>query len=132
VVLLQSGVVPAGMDPEVADPSVFGFWDKTFKADNSPAHFFWDVDRVDSNLLKAPSAPKENVSRTAVFSINTSNVERVTARYRFNPLPYAMLDDLIASGDLAPAIRDRVKTLEIGTPKVWLRSTAVDRCGPPN
>jgi hypothetical protein len=132
VVLFQSGVVPPGMDPEVADPAVFGFWDKTFKADNSPAHFFWEVDRIESNLLKAPSFPKENVSRIATFPTVTANIDRVTARFRFNPLPYAMLDDLIASGDLAPAIRDRVKTLEIGTPKVWQRSTAVDRCGPPN
>jgi hypothetical protein len=130
-VVFQSGVVPPGMDPEVADPDVFGFWDKTFKADGTPAHFFWEVDRIESNLLLAPSVPKENVSRTATFSPGTANIERVTARFRFNPLPYAMLDELIASGDLAPAIRDQVKTLEVGRPTVWLRSTAVDRCGPP-
>jgi hypothetical protein len=70
------------------------------------------------------------VSRLATFTVATGNVERVTARFRFNPLPYALLDDLIASGDLAPEIRDRVKTLEVGEPTVWQRSTAVNRCGP--
>jgi hypothetical protein len=132
--LLQSGVVPVGMDPEVADPGVFGFWDRTFKADNTPAHFFWDVDHIDSRLLLAPSVPKEDVSKTARFILGAAwaNVERVTARFRVNPLPYAMLDDLIASGDLAPAIRARVTTLEVGAPTVWTKATAdAGRCGPP-
>ncbi len=134
-VLFQSGVVPAGMDPEVADPGVFGFWDRTFKADGTPAHFFWEVDRIDSRLLLAPSVPKEDVSKTARFPVGATwaNVERVTARFRFNPLPYAMLDELIASGDLAPVIRDRVKTLEVGQPTVWLRTSAdFGKCGPPS
>ncbi len=129
-ILFEHGVVPPGMDPEAVDPNVFGFWDRTFKADGTPAHFFWEIDRVESNLLLAPAVPKQDVSRTATFSVATGNVERVTARFRFNPLPYALLDDLIASGDLAPEIRDRVKTLEVGEPTVWLRSTAVNRCGP--
>jgi hypothetical protein len=133
-VVFQSGVVPPGMDPEVVEPGVFGFWDRAFKADGTPAHFFWEVDRVDSRLLRAPSVPKEDVSQTARFLVGGTwaNVERVTARFRFNPLPYALLDELIASGDLAPAIRDRVTTLEVGQPAVWLRATAdAGKCGPP-
>jgi len=133
--LFQTGIAPPGTDPEVADPSVFGFWDRAFKADNTPAHFFWEITRIDSKLLLAPSVPKEDVSQKAKFFVGASwtNVDRVTARFRFNPLPYAMLDDLIASGDLAPAIRDRVTTLEVGRPTVWLRATAdAGRCGPQN
>jgi hypothetical protein len=132
-VVAQSGVVPAGTDPEVADPQVFGFWDRTFKADGTPAHFFWEVDRIESNLLLAPAVPKEDVSRTATFAVGPlhAQIDRVVARFRFNPLPYAMLDDLIASGDLDPAIRDRVKTLEVGEPVVWRRETADGGlCGP--
>ena len=134
-VVFQSGVVPAGMDPEVADPNVFGFWDRTRKADGKPAHFFWEVDQVDSRLLLAASVPGEDVSQTARFAVGASwaNIARVTARFRFNPLPYATLDELIASGDLAPAIRDRVKTLEVGQPTIWLKATAdLGKCGPPS
>ena len=133
--VLKSGIVMPGQDPEVADPNVFGFWDRAFKVDGKVAHFFWDVDRVDSRLLLAPAVPKQDVSKLARFPVGASwaTIERVTARFRFNPLPYAMLDELIASGDLAPAIRDRVTTLEVGQPTVWLRSTAdVGKCGPPN
>ncbi len=126
-VVFQSGVVPPGMDPEVADPALLqegalAFWDRTFKADNTPAHFFWEIDRVDPRLLPAPSFPGEDVSKTRIFPVaNPSMIARVTARFRFNPLPYALLDDLIASGDLAPAVRDQVRTLEVGQPTVWLR-----------
>lgn len=145
-VLLQSGVVPPGVDPELAPQpgapcafvkdqlpyenvppeAVCGFWDRTFKADGTPAHFFWEVDRYDSKLLTAPSMLKENVAKKARFNlpslgVSYPDIHRVTARFRFNPLPYAMLDELIASGDLAPEIRDRVTTLEVGQPTVWLR-----------
>lgn len=139
-VVFQSGVVPDGVDPEVADPALlaldsFGFWDRTYKANGDPAHFFWEVDRVESNLLLAPSVPKQDVSRTATFTIGggVGDIDRVTARFRFNPLPYAMLDELIASGDLAPEIRDRVETLEVGEPTVWLRATRdpATGCNPP-
>jgi hypothetical protein len=123
------------MDPEVAAPGVFGFWDRTFKADNTPAHFFWEVDHIDSKLLLAPAVPKQDVSQTARFLVGASwtNVDRVTARFRVNPLPYAMLDELIASGDLAPGIRGQPTTLDVGRPTVWLKGTAdAGKCGPPN
>ena len=134
-VVFQTGVVPPGMDPEVAAPGAFGFWDRALAADNTPAHFFWEVDHIDSKLLSAPSVPKEDVSKTARYLIGASwaNVDRVTAQFRFNALPYAMVDELIASGDLAPATRARLTTLEVGTPTVWRKATAdAGKCGPPN
>jgi hypothetical protein len=137
----QSGVVPEGTDPQ--RPAVFGFWDQALKADGTPAHFFWEVDRFEACpgggcLLPAPTFPGEDVSRTARFTITQhcapgtqlGDILKVTARYRVNPLPYEMLDSLIASGDLDPAIRARVKTLEIGAERQWLASdfNPVTRC----
>ena len=45
------------------------------------------------------SPVSSNVSRTAVYAVGgaQASITRVTARFRFNPLPYAMLDELIAS-----------------------------------
>ena len=135
-IVFQSGVVPPGMDPEVVEPGVFGFWDTGLKADNTPAHFFWEVDHFktcgNGCLLPAPTVPGEDVSRKAVYAVGAAqaSITRVVARFRFNPLPYAMLDDLIASGDLAPEVRGRVKTLEIGQPTVWIRDLATNLCGP--
>jgi hypothetical protein len=122
------------MDP-VKDP-VCGFWDRAFKANGTPAHFFWEVASVKSKLLPAPSFPMENVSRTARFllfqaplNIPYTSIGRVEARFRFNPLPYAMVDDLIASGDLAPGIRAQLATLEVGKGTVWTRSKADPNTG---
>lgn len=131
-VIFQTGVVPDGVDPEaIGDPNLFGFWDRTFKQDGSPAHFFWDVDRIDSQLLRPPVTldkldPAFDHSVTKVFSIfgRTNEVERITARFLFRALPYALLDDLIASGDLDPSIRARVPTLTIGaTVRMWERAS---------
>jgi nitrate/TMAO reductase-like tetraheme cytochrome c subunit len=51
-IVFQSGVVPDGMDPEeIADPKLQIFWDQVFKADNTPAHFFWEIARNDASQL---------------------------------------------------------------------------------
>jgi hypothetical protein len=153
-VVFQSGVVPDGVDPEdINDPyvnctmpgafSCSGFWDRTYKADNTPAHFFWEVDRVDSKLLKAQTtldqnAPGYDHSATVKYLVGaTANqIDRIESRLRMRALPYALLDELIASGDLDPAIRGRLKTLDsAGAVSIWRKSTAgtglANDTGPP-
>lgn len=128
------GTSPAG-DPEaLADDTLFGLWDRTKKDDGTPAHFFWDVATVDSQLLRPPvtldkNSPLFDHSSTATFNlpalgVDSSKVKRIVTRIRIRPLSYAMLDDLIASGDLDPSIRTQVPTLDIlGTQSTWLSST---------
>jgi hypothetical protein len=139
-VVFRSGVVPDGMDPEASgDPNLFGFWDRTLKTDNTQAHFFWDVAKIESVLLPGPTTidvndPAFDHSRFKKFFLTTAAIERVTARFRFRPLPFSMLDELIASGDLAASFRDQNKTLEVGSPRTWLKATREPStfCGPPN
>ena len=131
-VVFESGRVPAGMDPEqLGDPNLFGFWDQTFKANNQPAHFFWDIARVDSSLLLRPSItldpldPRVDHSTTKKFPVPGMQnlIERVETRMFMRALPFVLVDDLIASGDLAPNIRDQVPTLEIARGhRVWKRT----------
>lgn len=131
-VVFQSGVVPDGMDPEqISDPDLFGLWDRTFKDDGTPAHFFWDVARVDSKLLRAPvtldkNSPAFDHSSTASFLLGASytTIDHITARVRIRPLSYAVLGDLVSSGDLAAAIATQLKTLDIlGTASTWSVAT---------
>ena len=84
-VVFSSGVVPDDMDPEaIDDPMVncsgaganacSGFWDRTFKADGTPASFFWEVATEQSKLLKPPvtfdpNAPNYDHSTTATFAV---------------------------------------------------------------
>jgi hypothetical protein len=131
-VVFESGVVPERMDPEdIGDPNLFGLWDRTFKADNTPAHFFWEVARVESHLLRPPitrdrNSPDFDHSSTARFDIGPSftTIERIEARVRIRALPYALLSELVASGDLAPAVIDQLTTLDIaGAQSTWTRAT---------
>jgi hypothetical protein len=131
-IVFQSGVVPDRMDPEqIDDPNLFGLWDRTFKADNTPAHFFWEVARVESKLLRPPitldkNSPDFDHSSTARFQVaDFTRIDRIEAKVKIRALPYALLTDLVASGDLAPAVIDQLKTLEIaGAQSLWTRATA--------
>jgi hypothetical protein len=136
--VLTSGVVPDGVDPpELTDinapPDVHltRMWDSTFKDDGTPAHFFWDVARVRSELLRPPittdkNSPDFDHSSTAVFDVGPvfASIETITARVRIRALSYAMLDDLVDSGDLAPTIASQLRTLDIaGAQSTWTRAT---------
>ncbi len=130
-IIFQSGVVPDGKDPEdLNDPNLFGLWDRTTKTGGAVAHFFWEIGTIDSQLLRPPvtndpTDPRADHSTTKQYPIVglQNTVERITARVRMRALPFAALDELIASGDLAPEIRERVPTLDIlGTQRVWTRA----------
>jgi hypothetical protein len=140
-VVFQSGVVPDDKDPEEIDDDYInctagpegcsGFWDRTYQADGSQAHFFWDVATVDSKLLRPqitldPNDPAYDHSTTVRYqNLITSNIDRVEARLRIRPLPLTMLQLLIDSGDLDPIIKTRVPTLgSLGATSTWTRATA--------
>lgn len=135
VVLYTTGTVPAGQDPEAVVPNSLVFYDRTLKANGQPSHFFWDVATTDSKLLPAASFPGEDVSRSLVvrldpLGISPASIKKVEAQFKFNPLPFALIDDLIASGDLSPEIRGRVQTLSVGAKTVWEKGSEVLGCGP--
>lgn len=142
-IVFQSGVVPEGSDPEdINDPYVnctmagnqgcSGFWDRTFKADGKPAHFFWEVATLDSKLLKPQTtfdqnAPGYDHSTTVKYLVgpSLSQAVRIEAQLFVRAMPYEVIDDLIASGDLDPVIRGRFKTLTSSSAtKTWEKATA--------
>jgi len=145
-IVFQTGVVPDDKDPEeIADPNLFPMWDFTFKDDNTPAHFFWDVAREDpSHLIRPPvtlvqTDPAFDHSSTATFMVPnaTVTIDHITARVRIRPLSLRMLDDLVTSGDLDAGIAAQVKTLEItSTQRTWNKATGAigagnaDGCNP--
>ena len=131
-VIFESGVVPDGVDPEASgDVNLEGFWDKTFKGDNTPAHFFWEVARVESNLLRPAVTRDENdvaFDHSTTFTYNVGNTifntaDRIEAQVYIRPLPFEALRELEMSGDLDPSIKSQVKTLPAGPKSVWTRAT---------
>ena len=133
-VLFSSGVVADGQDPA---PSPGGFWDRTFKADMTPAHFFWDVDLpAQSNLLKPPTTLDQNSqyfdhSTTVQLELQGqlpagktyADIDHISARVQIRPLGYDILNDLASSGDLDPSIIANIKTYDLpATDRHWMRA----------
>ena len=130
-VVFETGIVPNGVDPEeVNDPNLQSFWDRTYKEDNTPAHFFWEVARYDSQLIKPavtldPNSPLFDHSTRTTFQIGPSytEIERIEARLFIRPLAYSIFHELEASGDIDPSIKSQLKTLSIGEPSIWTKAT---------
>lgn len=145
--IFERGKVPDGVDPEeTSDPTVncaasnpadgrtrcAAFYDRTYKADGSVAHFFWEVARYESQLIRPaitldPNSPAYDHSTTVVYDVPPairSQIDRIEAQVFLRPLPFAMIRELEQSGDLDPAIKAGIETLEVGEKSVWTKATA--------
>jgi hypothetical protein len=132
-IVFTSGLVPEGTDPPddlaagLVDPQPFGLWDRTFKANGMPAHFFYEIAEVRSQLMKLPTVRGEDHSYNLVWNlpIATANqIDRIETRLLIRPLPFEVLADLEASGDLAPTIRNQLRLLEVGGGRsIWTKAT---------
>jgi hypothetical protein len=135
-VLFSSGAAADNQDPEaLSDPNLFGLWDRIYKDDamTMPAHFFWEVSAngIQSKLLRPPiTLVKTDAafdhSSTATFPISSSvytKIDHISARVRIRPLSYAVLDDLVSTGDLDAGIASQLKTLDIpGADRHWIKA----------
>lgn len=146
-ILFQRGDVPTDKDPEeTTDPSLTtdctfpetnptgcgAFFDRMYKTDGTTAHFFWEVARQDSHLIKPPvtrdpNSPLYDHSTTVRFNVgNAGQIDRVEAQLMMRPLPLAALRELEQSGDLDPSVRAQVQAnpLTVGEKSVWTKATA--------
>jgi hypothetical protein len=145
--VFERGVVPDGVDPEevTTDPSLncvpptnplvattcASFYDRTYKSDGSHAHFFWEVASYKSHLIRPAvtrdeNSPSYDHSTTVEYPVGAlrNQIDRIEAKLWIRPLPFAMLRDLEASGDLDPSIKSQVKTLQVGPTSIWTKATA--------
>lgn len=107
-----------------ADADLWSFGDVALKQDGTPAHMFWDVATIEPHAIPAPvtfdlGSPDAFVhhvtrrfpkSRTATVQ---GTIARVTVRARFRPIGLDVLDDLVGSGHLDAAIRDKMPIFDI-------------------
>ena len=125
-VVYQSGVVPPGQPASTSnDPDLWLFRDRAFDAEGQDAHMFWEIARVEPGTIGAqvtsnPADPRFYTAshvvrrfpadRTAVIP---GLVDRVTARVRVQPIGLEILDDLVLSGHLDSAIRNRMPIFDL-------------------
>ena len=120
VQVFASGVVPEKQAvATIIDPNLWLLRDRIFGQDDKEVHLFWQAARVESELLSAAvtadaTSPAFFHSVTKTFTLPLPAPDRVTMRVRMRPIDFDLLDDLVASKDLDPAVLDRVPTYELG------------------
>ena len=126
VQVFASGVVPDKKAvTSIADPNLWLLRDKIFGQDGAEVHMFWQAARFESELLSAavtadPKDPAFFHSVTKTFTLPLPGPDRVTMRVRMRPMDFDLLDDLVATKDLDPAVLDRLPTYDLGgTTREW-------------
>ncbi|APR87117.1 cytochrome c family protein [Minicystis rosea] len=134
----QSGVVPDGTSVmDLVDPDLWLIRDCILDGDGKEVHMFWEAASYDSNQLPGPVTNVQtdpnyyltHVLRTFPRPTSTPAViampDRVTMRVRLVPIGLDVLDDLVASKDLDPSVRDAMPTFTLGgTDLEWTADTA--------
>jgi len=113
------------------DPHLLMFRDHIYGADGAPVHMFWDVEKSrahpdghEANLLPPATTTYVEGKHAVVKQYRAHQPDgslpaRVTARLRIRPIGLDVLQDLVASGDLDPAIVGKMQTLDFGPGIEW-------------
>ncbi|MCA9652944.1 MAG: hypothetical protein H6712_25455 [Myxococcales bacterium] len=114
----EAGVIEDGTPvASVADDSLWQLRDFIYGEGGETAHMFWDVRSVEGQLLPASEilSPMGDAStwRVRRYLVPDDGMDRVTTRLRLRPMGLDTLDDLIATGDLAPGWRDQMQTFDV-------------------
>lgn len=137
--IYQSGVVPDGAlaTDAMTDPDRWLIRDCIFDAQQKEVHMFWQAASFESNQLPAqatfdmrdPDFYKSHVFRSfpSGGGLIDPAPDRVTLRVRMQAIGLDVIDDLIASGDLDPAIRTKIPTHDIGPLVEWTPSSATSK-----
>ncbi len=128
------GVVPDG----TAVTSAGGTWlltESLLNEAKQPVHFLWDafsatVEQLPPAVTNVPTDPGYVHSVTRTFDV-PPETDDVTMRVRIIPIGLEVLDELIASGDLAASYRATMPTFELASTKLhWAKSAGGYRCVP--
>jgi hypothetical protein len=120
---------PVG-DPK-RDPHLLMFRDRIYDAKGKPVHMFWDAEKseaypdgFESNVLPVATTTYIEGRHSVLKQYRASTADgklpaRVTARMRMRPIGLDVLEDLVDSGDLDPAIVAQMPTLDFGATITW-------------
>lgn len=132
--IFSSGVVEDGKPvAALPDPNLWLLRDKIFRADGTETHLFWEAARVEPSQLP-PAVTADPLDPAFIHSVTRtyrlpSAPDRVTMRVRMRPMDFDLLDDLVDSGDLDPAVLDRIPTFDLASgTKEWTADSGGYRC----
>ncbi|HTB77772.1 MAG TPA: multiheme c-type cytochrome [Polyangiaceae bacterium] len=116
-------------DPK-RDANLLMFRDRIYDAQDKPVHMFWEAamstahpDGYESNVIPVAATSYIDGTHAVLKQYRASSPEglpaRVTARLRIRPIGLDVLQDLVDSGDLDPAILAQMPTLTFGAQIEW-------------
>ena len=120
------------------DPRLLMFRDHLFDAQGKEVHMFWEAAKSNAHPLGFESKALPVATTTYIegkhalvkqYRASSSGQlpARVTARMRMRPVGQDVLQDLVASGDLDPAVATKMQTLSFGTQLEWTRQDGVNK-----
>lgn len=127
-VIFQSGVVPEGTSVDAAlaaDPGMWVISDTLTDEDDNPVLFSWEASSLLSNLLPFaitadPSQPGYYHSVTREYPVLPAIPDTMSLRVHIRPIGLEIIDALVASDGLSPAIRDQIPTFSLaGSEVLW-------------
>ncbi len=131
--IYQSGTGLPG-DPSVAsDSDLWLLSDCARDAAGQPVHMFWQAAQASGNALPGqatfdPSDPRYYQTHLLARFPQTGPLaalpDRVTVRVRLQAIARDVLDSLVQSGDLDPAVRDAMPTWQLGQTLEWTPASA--------
>ena len=116
------------------DPELWWLGDRALTADGEDAHMFWEVAELQSQGLPPPSRhpvdhPRyQEPHQVRTFDMGSVAAASVEAAIHIRPIGREVLDILVASGDLDPAVRDRMPTFTLaGSVVTWTAEEEPER-----
>jgi hypothetical protein len=110
--------------------------DRIYDGQGKPVHMFWQAamsmahpDGYESNVIPVPTTSYIDGTHVVLKQYRASGPDglpaRVTARLRMRPIGLDVLQDLVDSGDLDPAIVARMPTLTFGAQIEWTQDSGL-------
>jgi hypothetical protein len=130
--IYQSGVDVPGDPTATADPDLWLMRDCMLGKDQQQVHMFWEaLSYVSAALGPAltfnPADPRFYQTHVMAPYPATGTLpaqpDKVTVRVRLHAIGRDVLDDLVASGDLDPAVRDHMVDWQVGDTLEWTPAT---------
>jgi len=101
-----------------SDPNLWLIRSHSFDAAGGPTTHAWNVARIEDNLLTAsvttdPRDGRYYHAQSRKYAISAGWPDRVDVKVHLQPMGLELLDELIESGDLDPAVRERMPTFTL-------------------
>jgi hypothetical protein len=116
------------------DTDQWQIWSTLLDEAGEPTHKFWEAADIDSSAL-LPVQTTLDVEDPAYVSTHVSHnflvrgglPDRITAEVRVQPIGLEILDELVASGDLDPAVRDAMPTFTLAPTRLeWTPAVPIN------